>query len=470
MAVSFPTDKTQPFQADNGVIYAWDENRWRVKAFRSVDDFLVIIDDNPPDPAKIGDLWYDSKPDELTLYLYTGAEWVPAAPPVSLDGINATIDAALIVQNDLLARVENGEAKQAQIEADYLKKSGGNLTGTLETNSLIKSTRRTGRAFEVKPNDGDTTGSWDQNGNIAIYSSSTTNGSYVFSVRAKAYQVDGIDNPAAFRVTADGSVKAGHNTSHPFMATAANDLITKAYFDANQGGDVNLSGYLPLSGGTLTDGLCFNRGNKPNVQLCIEPNSGSTDTNIYSLSEGQMRFRTSHTSDINDRNGSHIVLDPNSGQPETKIYNLISPTNASMAANRQYVDETAASPAHLQWQYNSIVDNTDDPGSGNMVWHAGGTDGILGYLRFSFVTRDGLTDLGDGKFNDTIVAMDYGPIGTVWQWRSDVKKWKLMLQFRVKQFRWNYNNHFEMGITSQNGRRFEDLANAPYFVTVGGFF
>ena len=31
MTVSFPTDKTQPFQADNGVIYVWDENRWRVK-------------------------------------------------------------------------------------------------------------------------------------------------------------------------------------------------------------------------------------------------------------------------------------------------------------------------------------------------------------------------------------------------------------------------------------------------------
>ena len=110
MTISFPTDKTQPFQADNGVIYVWDDNRWRVKAFRSVDDFIVITDDNPPDPAQIGDLWYDTKPDELTLYLYTGTEWVPAAPPVSLDGINATIDAALIVQNDLLERVEAGEA------------------------------------------------------------------------------------------------------------------------------------------------------------------------------------------------------------------------------------------------------------------------------------------------------------------------------------------------------------------------
>ena len=80
MTVSFPTDKTQPFQADNGVIYAWDENRWRVKAFRSVDDFLVIIDDNPPDPAKIGDLWYDSKPDELTLYLYTCLLYTSPSP------------------------------------------------------------------------------------------------------------------------------------------------------------------------------------------------------------------------------------------------------------------------------------------------------------------------------------------------------------------------------------------------------
>ena len=122
MAVSFPTDKTQPFQADNGVIYAWDENRWRVKAFRSVDDFLVIIDDNPPDPAKIGDLWYDSKPDELTLYLYTGAEWVPAAPPVSLDGINATIEAALIVQNDLLEQqaVQNSQINALETQVQLL--------------------------------------------------------------------------------------------------------------------------------------------------------------------------------------------------------------------------------------------------------------------------------------------------------------------------------------------------------------
>ena len=34
--------------------------------------------------------------------------------------------------------------------ANYLPLSGGDLTGTLGTNSLIKSTRNTGKAFEVK--------------------------------------------------------------------------------------------------------------------------------------------------------------------------------------------------------------------------------------------------------------------------------------------------------------------------------
>ena len=65
--------------------------------------------------------------DELTLYLYTGTEWVPASPPVSLDGIEAQINDALIIQDDLLGRVAAGEGKQQQIEttiADSLAVQG----------------------------------------------------------------------------------------------------------------------------------------------------------------------------------------------------------------------------------------------------------------------------------------------------------------------------------------------------------
>ena len=47
--LTFPADKSD-FPAPNGVTYAWDgvDEKWRVKAFRSIDDFIVQLEDNPP--------------------------------------------------------------------------------------------------------------------------------------------------------------------------------------------------------------------------------------------------------------------------------------------------------------------------------------------------------------------------------------------------------------------------------------
>ena len=90
MAFIFPEDKND-FTAPNGIIYRWDGTKWVVKAFRSTEDFIVELGDDPPDNPKEGDLWYDTKEEELTLYIWTGKVWVPAAPPVSLDGIEASI-------------------------------------------------------------------------------------------------------------------------------------------------------------------------------------------------------------------------------------------------------------------------------------------------------------------------------------------------------------------------------------------
>ena len=115
--------------------------------------------------------------------------------------------------------------------SQYLPLSGGALTGNLRTDSLIKSVRSTGKAFEVKPNDKETTGSWDQTGNLTISSSHTSDSAYIFTVKAKGYEIEGINAPTAFRVTAGGSVKAGHDKDHPFLATADNDVVTKAYSD-----------------------------------------------------------------------------------------------------------------------------------------------------------------------------------------------------------------------------------------------
>ena len=68
---------------------------------------------------------------------------------------------------------------------------------------------------------------------------------YVFSVKAKALE-DG--KQTAFRVLNDGKVKAGHDTSHPFIGSVDNDVITQAYLKLY---------YLPLSGGTMNNGISF---------------------------------------------------------------------------------------------------------------------------------------------------------------------------------------------------------------------
>ena len=48
------------------------------------------------------------------------------------------------------------KADKTYVDGNYLKLSGGSLTGNLNSNSLFKCTRNTGYAFEVKPNDSDT--------------------------------------------------------------------------------------------------------------------------------------------------------------------------------------------------------------------------------------------------------------------------------------------------------------------------
>ena len=121
--------------------------------------------------------------------------------------------------------------------------------------------------------------------------------------------------------------------------------VSQEYVDKN---------FLPLTGGTLTSSLKFNRGNKASSQFNITPNSGTPDVNLYSLLDGQTRFRTSHTENEGDHVGSHIVLDPAGGVPETRIYNVVTPTKADMAASKEYVDNSVGSSTTVKldiWKY-----------------------------------------------------------------------------------------------------------------------
>ena len=63
----------------------------------------VTVSESVPRPPSVeGQLWFCTAADDLTLYVYDGAVWVPAAPPVSLDGVQsaiASIDEQLLKVN-----------------------------------------------------------------------------------------------------------------------------------------------------------------------------------------------------------------------------------------------------------------------------------------------------------------------------------------------------------------------------------
>ena len=70
-----------------GSLQIWVGSEW-VKVSAAGGAHIGVV---PPMPAEEGQLWFNNSEDELTLYIYTGANWVPASPPVSLDGINTRV-------------------------------------------------------------------------------------------------------------------------------------------------------------------------------------------------------------------------------------------------------------------------------------------------------------------------------------------------------------------------------------------
>ena len=199
---------------------------------------------------------------------------------------------------------------------NYLPLTGGTLTG----NFTIE-----GKSLYVENSGGTETFRIQENG---------------FCRTLDLFRAERTDGGPALQARQDGTLNAeirctGVATFKSSVKKDGKELATEEWVTNNSAtGD-----FLPKSGGELTGTLQFNRGGKDVWQFKISPNSG-TDyaTNIYSINNGQMRFRTSHTNQETGNIGSHIVLDPNSGSPSTKIYKVVTPTADDMAASKSYVD------------------------------------------------------------------------------------------------------------------------------------
>ena len=228
----------------------WDEEA-QVFVETGGDGSDVHVGENPPADAAQGSLWYDSTRLELFVYYVDGSDvggWVPSSP------LGARVEAGEVLQQQILERVEAGEAKQAQIEADYLKKSGGEVTGRLDV---------TGPVFV------------SDSSSVFKRTNATAGSNYIVSAEAPLLPEG---SQVAFRVTADGAVKAGHNTSSPFMASANNDVVTRAYAEAHtlqpdKSNEVTTSFRLKANGSTLIS----SSGNVLGLYHLKDPSSGNAE-------------------------------------------------------------------------------------------------------------------------------------------------------------------------------------------------
>ena len=94
--------------------------------------------------------------------------------------------------------------------------------------------------------------------------------------------------------------------------------------------------YLPLSGGTLSDRLFFQR--RSGMNMIISPNASDTSSSIYACNGGAIRFRSLPDENVNN-SSTHLSLGKlDDGQPGTYIYHLQDPEDELWAANKRYVD------------------------------------------------------------------------------------------------------------------------------------
>ena len=323
-------DKDTAKNDATGVEYIYNaaKNQW-IDFTTSV---CIDYDETPPEPKCTGHLWFDNSDDQLTLYIYNGEFWIPAAPPVSLEGIKNTIDAALEVQNSILERLDSGEAAQATIQGtidgaltvqgnlldavNTLENKVDALEGTVIDGQWILDNRSIARAGHFIPFTGVTQSlTWDGTDGLQLHPEGNDGRTYTF-------QEVSIDD--VIRIGASGSSALFKVTSAPV-----------------QSGDVyNIGVTLLSSSGVPAEMLLFDFEFLPS----FDPSNYATKDYVDAQDDLSVKlvgenFITPSWS-IKSNAKSFISITSN----EMKLYNIADPTGRDdgWAANKGYVDTQIA--------------------------------------------------------------------------------------------------------------------------------
>ena len=108
----------------DGQLYIYTMGEWQLVGVE--DTPPVFVGENlPPGTPQAGELWYCTDERYLTLFVHTGTTWAPAAPPVSLDGIEGDINLLQETADDIKRQMALStiEAQKADLKILNLEES-----------------------------------------------------------------------------------------------------------------------------------------------------------------------------------------------------------------------------------------------------------------------------------------------------------------------------------------------------------
>ena len=250
------------------------------------------ISDSPPVDPEEGDLWFESDTD-LALFIYYSGQWIPAAPPSSVEGRVAAGEEA---QAEIQQKLGEVVGDLASLENKVSALEGGVFDDTWEFETDLQTPRQ--GEFTLLDS-GDVTTDFASATSLILSTESSSGRSYTFDnvgvndvIRINSldgdvessveYKVNQVITPGAFGVTYQlGSGVAVDETNYGFTFLPQFDpsgLATIDYVDSQDDLKVNKSG--DTVQGTLT---VSSQGfpNDDGVRFYMRDNTGATNLTLF---------------------------------------------------------------------------------------------------------------------------------------------------------------------------------------------
>ena len=310
------------------------------------------------------------------------------------------------------------------------------LGATTKCSSNLISTRSSGYAFEVKPNDTDTVGYWHSNGTMLL-KPQTTSSSVAFAVYPKG--LSSTNSNVAFYVSGDGNVRLGSGVT----INSDLDVVSKRYVDQAIAESTPSTDYLPLTGGTVTGLTEVHVSNSQALSVRTSDFSGNTKA-----------------FEVLDRNGVTAFSVRGDGRIFSGDVTAKMPNADAELAPKQYVDEQIAAKSYVpgrrfHWR------NSGTPLSGEISYYStsSSTGGIA--MRVHFNSKDGQWAVAkDDTFNN-LRAM----FGIYWDDNGVMKPVRAGI---IYEMQWSASTSYVTCLIAQHQTNGSFSSNRNYYVTIGG--